>query len=201
MADALGWVMNLNPGASMVEIQRRQGVEKVFAEPVSHDIVAELRSELVILSSSSIIDSWDSLFLELLKKMDASFCPRIIPLSNRRALLEVKSVVDRDCLLELMSISVDGVSISFSRWSPGCDTLRGSWFKPSTRWVTYVGIPCHLRTFEVMNSLCGKFVKVKEIAELGQSLDSLSGVSVLVSNCDVKLIPQFLPLVDLGGVV
>lgn len=43
LLNALRWGLNLNPGASMVEIRHKEGVEKVVAEPVSHEVVAELR--------------------------------------------------------------------------------------------------------------------------------------------------------------
>lgn len=64
--------------------------------------------------------------------------------------------------------------------------------------MTFLGIPYHLRTFEVLGSLCKRFGMFKEIADIEPAIGEFSGTSVLVSNCSVNSIPQFLPLVDLG---
>lgn len=67
--------------------------------------------------------------------------------------------------------------------------------------MTLLGIPYHLLTYEVMESICNRSGIFKQMAQLGSSIGVHSGVRAMVSNCDVKLIPQFVSLVDLGGVV
>lgn len=52
-----------------------------------------------------------------------------------------------------------------------------------------------------MELICQWFKKVKEFARIGQMTGGYSRARVKVKNCDVKFIPYFLPLVDIGGVV
>lgn len=105
-----------------------------------------------------------------------------------KALLDVKTVQERDQIMQLKSLSFNGATISFSNWSPGVDTLASSWFKPSPRWVNFVGIPFHLLTVETMEHLCGGFGKVKGYTRGGADLGGLSGAKVLVDHCDVRLV-------------
>lgn len=129
------------------------------------------------------------------------YCPRVITITRRRALLEAKSLEERDVILQLKGLSVNNIRFSFSSWSPGLDTLSTDWIIPKACWVTFMGIPYHLLTYDVMDSLCCHFGKVKEFANLGPSVGGISGMRVKVSNCDVKLVPHFTPFVGLGGVV
>lgn len=52
-----------------------------------------------------------------------------------------------------------------------------------------------------MESLCKKFGTVSEFTEVGPTVGGLPGARVRVSNCNVKTIPYFIPLVDIRGVV
>lgn len=81
------------------------------------------------------------------------------------------------------------------------DSLPSSWFCRRPRWIKLVGIPYHLFSEETVKSLIGRFGIVKQFRRYGPTIGEHSRTRVLVDNCDVKLIPHFLPLVDLGGVV
>lgn len=74
------------------------------------------------------------------------------------------------------------------------------WFIPSTRWIVFFGIPYHLATFEVMESLCSRFGKLDSYSKLAISRNGSTCMKVKVVECDVKKIPQFIPLIDLGSV-
>lgn len=52
LLNTLAWTMNINSCILMVKIKRKQHIEKIVTEPVSHEAVAELSYELVVMSSS-----------------------------------------------------------------------------------------------------------------------------------------------------
>lgn len=56
---ALEWTLNISPRVSTVEIQRKQVVEKMVVDPVSHATVEELRNELIIMSSLWVVMCWE----------------------------------------------------------------------------------------------------------------------------------------------
>lgn len=93
------------------------------------------------------------------------------------------------------------MKVSFSSWSPGADTLSSSWFQRRPRWLTLVGIPYHLYSEETVKSLNSKFGVIKNFSSVRPKLGGLSISRVLIDNCDVRSLPHFIPLVDLGGVV
>lgn len=65
LLNSLAWVLNIKPGIELVEIARTHLPEKVMAPVVSHETVADLRNELVVLVSEEQVDSWDKVSLEL----------------------------------------------------------------------------------------------------------------------------------------
>lgn len=69
----------------------------------------------------------------------------------------------------------------------------------ATRWVSLYGVAHHLATYEILESLCKSFSEVAEFAEVGWTKEEKTGFKVKVKNCDVKKMPQFVPLVDIGG--
>lgn len=155
----------------------------------------------MVLSAESEVAEWEDAPLEVQKLLNLGYCPRIIMLTNKRALLDLKSLGDRDKVLSLSFLSLQGVKVVLSSWSPGVDTLSSSWFRQKTRWITFVGIPYHLLTFEIMESLCRRFGVMKGFDKIGLEVGKLLGARVKVDMCDVRFIPHFEPLVDLGGVV
>lgn len=86
-------------------------------------------------------------------------------------------------------------------WTPGYDTLTSAWFKPSNRWLAFFSVPYHLSTFEVIESFCSSIGKIVSFAKLVVNGGGKTGMRVKIKDCDVKKVPQFIPLVDLGGVV
>lgn len=193
--------MNINPGVSIVEIRRNSEAEKTVAEHVSHTVVEELRNELVELSSLKEINYWDDVCREVMGKLNLGSIPRVIMLTKKRALLEAKIKEDQEKIMDLEEILISESPIMLRRWSPRCDTLSSQWFQLRTRWVTFLGIPYHLRMYEVMEKLCARFGNVNDHTKYGPTIGGVSGVQMKVKNCDVTSIPQFVPLVDLGGVV
>lgn len=87
----------------------------------------------------------------------------------------MKNVEDRDLVLLGKCLKVNEVTLTFSRWFLGLDTFASEWFKPKPRWVTFVGIPYHLLTFETMELLCKSFCKAKDFAKFGAIVGELSG--------------------------
>lgn len=65
-------------------------------------------------------------------------------------------------------------------WSSGTDT--SSWFCPKNRWITLLGLPYHLRTFEVLGSICSRFGSLKDVIEGGCAFDNISGVKSSCGN-------------------
>lgn len=189
------------PGIKAVETTRRPAAERVIAPSVSHEIVSELRNELVVMSTQVSMDNWDFVSIEIQKFFGLGYCPRIIILTKQRALLELKSVEDKESVLTRKQVSFNDIGVSFPPWLPGVDTLSSDWFQLTPRWVTFLGIPYHPLTFETMNLLCSKFRSVKEFAKYGLVVGNISGAKVKVDKCDVRCIPHFIPLVDLGGVM
>lgn len=57
--------MNINPKVRMIELRRKQEVERIVPDPVSHEVVAELRNELVVLTSPIDLTSWDDIAEEV----------------------------------------------------------------------------------------------------------------------------------------
>lgn len=51
LLNTLSWTMNINPGVSVFEIRRKTRVENLVPEPVSHEVVEELRNELIVMTS------------------------------------------------------------------------------------------------------------------------------------------------------
>lgn len=46
--------------------------------------------------------------------------------------------------------------------------------------------------------LCKRFGSVEKLAKISSSLRGITGLRVKICNYDVRLIPQFIPLVDVG---
>lgn len=61
LVDALSWLLGIFPRTVTAEIRRRQAVDKIVAQPISHEIVAELRNELVVLSSGIDKEDWEKI--------------------------------------------------------------------------------------------------------------------------------------------
>lgn len=197
---ALDWVLSENPRKGEVQIRRKE-VQKVIAEIVPHETVYELRSEWVVVTTHNDYDDWDALCKEVQSRIELCYCPEATVITNRRALLNVRGSVDRDKIINLVDFCMEDCRVSFSIWTPGIDTLSSSWFQKKQRWLTLVGIPYHLYSEETVKSLICRFGVVKRFSSVGTVVGGLSGPRVLIDNCDVRLIPHFLPLVDLGGVV
>lgn len=70
--------MNIRPMETRAEIRRRPVVEKVVAPSVSHDIIAELRNELLGLNSNKDVRVWENLALEVQKPMSLSSLPKLV---------------------------------------------------------------------------------------------------------------------------
>lgn len=117
----------------------------------------------------------------------------IILLSKLWALLYVQLLSHRDSILKISTLTVQEIHIGFAGLSPGYDTLLSSWFMSSNRWINFIGIPYHLRTFHGFGMLCKLRID-------GSACGNYFGVRVLVPKCDIKKTPQFVPMVDLGGV-
>lgn len=90
--------MNLNPGLSTVEIIRKYITEKVVAEPVSNEIVEELRKEIVVLSAIEEVLSWDAVGGKVEVCLNLSYRLGVLTL-KKRALVEMKSLEDQERLL------------------------------------------------------------------------------------------------------
>lgn len=153
------------------------------------------------MSAHSDVVDWEQIGSHVKDVLKLGYNPKVIVLTKKRALLNIQKIEDRNLILEIQKLDWEGAGVYFSSWSSGADTLPRTWFKPKTRWVTFVGIPYYLLTFEVMDSLCRRFGNVKSFSPYGPMVGNISGARVMVSNCNVKFVPQFLPLVDLGGVV
>lgn len=63
--------------------------------------------------------------------------------------------------------------------------------------MSFFGVPYHLMTHEVLDSLCQRFGSIEKPAKFGPMLEG----KVLLKHCDVRLKPQFIPLVDIVAVV
>lgn len=120
----------------------------------------------MILSSTKDVTTWDTAGFEVQRLLQLNYCPRVIVLTRRRAMLYVKKEEDKDLILGLQQLLLEGVRINLTKWTPGADTLSSSWFKPKPRWVTFIGIPCQLLTFEIMESLCNCFGTVRDCKSL-----------------------------------
>lgn len=197
---ALEGVAKDRPEAATVQTRRGQ-VEKIVAEVVPHQTVYELREEWVVLSADKNVDDWDACCTEFQIIAGIDYIPKITVLTKRRALMDVKNEEDRDKFVGLKCSNIRDAQVSFTSWSPGVDTLPSCWFRRQSRWLTFVGIPYHLYSEETVKSLTNRFGFVKSFANLGPVVGDQSGARVLVGNCDVRLVPHFIPLVDLGGVV
>lgn len=138
---ALQWVLNIKPETKTVEISRRQAVERVIAPTVSHETVSELRNELVVMSTQVSLVDWDSVSLEIQHLLCLDYCLRVIFLTKQGALLELKAVAQKDSVLFRKSVIFQDISVSFSSWRPGVDTLSSNWFQLKPRWLTFLGIP------------------------------------------------------------
>lgn len=139
--------------------------------------------------------------MQIQKDYNFNYCPRTTVLTPKRALLDMKCESDRDCLITISDCLHSGIRVTFKKWSPGEDTLSSTWFQPKLRWLVLVGIPYHLTTYETVAFLCGRFGSVVEYGNIGVDMHGKSGVRVKVKVSDARLIPQFLPLVDIGEVV
>lgn len=113
----------------------------------------------------------------------------------------MKLAEECDKVLSLQKAIINGACISLSSWTPDMDTLSSEWFRPKTRWVTFFGIPYHLLIFKVMELLCSRFRAFIEFTKYGPVIDGLNGVRVKVTNCDVRYVSQFVPLLDLRGAI
>lgn len=70
------------------------------------------------------------------------------------------------------------------KWTPGCDTLPSSvYLQKKTSLITFVGIPYHLTTIEVLDSLCWRVGKVLKFADKEPSFGGASGLRVLIKDC------------------
>lgn len=153
----------------MIELRKHEA-ERIMPDPVSHEVVAELRNELVALTSPVDLTCWDDIAEEVMKLLKLSYGPKVLLLTKRRVLLEVKSSEVRDLILSLKELQFADRTVSQSRWTPGCDTINSAWFIPKTRWVTFLDIPYHLQTYEVVESICKRFDLVKEFATMAHPL-------------------------------
>lgn len=75
--------MNVKHGTKLLLIREKQSIEKIQAQYVCSEMVADLRNELVILSSSSDMKEWEVVGLEVQKFLYFSECPRVIPLTRQ----------------------------------------------------------------------------------------------------------------------
>lgn len=79
--------------------------------------------------------------------------------------------------------------------------VPSSWIVTKPFWVTLVGIPYHLMTYGIVNSLCKIFGFIEEFTKYGSIRNGLTRIRVKIKECRVKLLPHLIPLVDIGGVV
>lgn len=124
--NSLDWMANTNPGVTTVEIRRKQIVEKVLAVLVCNEIVHDLRNELVVLTANEDIINWDEVAKTASRKVQGLGTGKVVELTKRRALIDVGNLEDRNKYLHVNSIDWKGVIVTFSSWSPGCDTLKSA---------------------------------------------------------------------------
>lgn len=155
----------------------------------------------MVMSALENQKDWNLFCVEVQRVFSLVSTPELIMLSPKKALLEVNPGGVKDRITDAGFVLCNGEKILLSRWTPGVDTLPSSWFKPKRRWITFVGVPFHLVGRETMDSLCKNFGKVVAFAKSGPDVNGRVGMKVCVDHCDVRLIPHFIPLVDLGGVV
>lgn len=163
--------------------------------------MAELRNELIVMDTQHEEDNWETVALGIQNLLCFNYCPRIIILTKKRALLDGQSIEGKERILALKQLQFGEKLAVFSSWHPGLDTLTSDWFRLKSRWITFQGIPYHLLTFETMEVLCSRFGKATAFPKIGQIIGNRSSVRVKVKRCNVKFIPHLIPLVDLGGVV
>lgn len=108
------------------------------------------------------------------------YVPEVVLISRQRALLELKNTNDQLRALSSKELTLEGKKVRLLRWSLGFDTLSSSWFQPSTRWLMLFGIPYHLATFEVVESLCASFGKLVGVAKVAASRGGRSGMRIKV---------------------
>lgn len=115
----------------------------------------ELKEESVILVSQEEIEAWDLLGEVLQQFLALDYCPNIITLSRKRALVELMSKYETN---EFRGFSVvfQGKIVSVLPWSPHFGIKASSWVFLTTRWG-FFGIPYHMITYKVMDSLCSCF--------------------------------------------
>lgn len=122
------------------------------APPVSNEIVNELRNELVVMSAQFNTSDWKAITEEVHKKTNLASPLKVIVHTKWRALLDVQSADNKRMIISLRQIVVADCTVFFSGWSPGVDTLSGNFFCLMPRWVSFIGIPYHLLTYEKMES-------------------------------------------------
>lgn len=193
--------MEIPTGNNQTVIRRRSNADREIAEPVSNDSVYEIRDESLIMESSEKVSDWSSVAASISFVSNIGYIPVVTVISKVRALLEVKNPTDQVNVLSLKSIDVDGLCIKFLRWMPGFDTLPSSWLQPADRWIALFGVPYHLATYEILESMCKSFGKIEKYTQYAMVKEGVTGVKVKITGCDVKSVPQFIPLVDQGGVV
>lgn len=59
------WVLKLNPSVAVLEIRRRQVLDKVIAEPESNKVVDNLRNELVVMTTDKEVGEWENVSMEI----------------------------------------------------------------------------------------------------------------------------------------
>lgn len=103
-------MLDLHQSKEIVSIKRHSITDKIVANPVSESKVAELREESIVLTSKVDVADWKSAGNVILEWFDLNYCPNIITLSKKRALVELRtSMIRPSFLFPLSSVSLESL--------------------------------------------------------------------------------------------
>lgn len=91
----------------------------------------EIREESAVLESTEDIGDWTNAAALVKSSLNLGYELEVVVISKVRVLLEFQKSDDQAKAVALKELSVEGKKVRLLRWSPGYDSLSGSWFQPS----------------------------------------------------------------------